>query len=194
MTPALAKLVGAALRLKFRISEKAGAVDVVERLAKAHKILIFMPVRVEHFGVALKALEKLREKRPNWRITVIAPLEMVSFIDSRLKLDILPYSTEDINLLGLPKNALKQHLQKSSYDLAIDFEFDFSLLAVKLFDCSGAPLRACFDSDEKSFFYNFGIRVNPVESLANKYSVMIKYITVIADSHPHPQALSGASF
>lgn len=193
MTQIIARLAGAVLRLKFRFIERETTVNVVERLAAANKTLIFMPQKVEYFGAALKALEKLREKRPNWRITVITPLEMVGFIDNRLKLDILPYSKEDMNLLGLPKAGIKKHFQNSTYDLALDFEFDFSLLAIQLFDYSKAPLRACFDSDEKSLFYNFGIRVNPIESPPNKYSVMIKYITVIADSYNQPQTIAGAN-
>ncbi|HEX9655187.1 MAG TPA: hypothetical protein VGA99_15885, partial [bacterium] len=63
---------------------------------------------------------------------------------------------------------------------------------IKLCDLSQAPLRACFDSDEKSFFYNFGIRANPLESLVNKYTVMVKYITVIADSYNQTQSVAGA--
>ncbi len=193
MTPIFNNAASAILRLQYRFSEKNEAINVVERLALAKRVLVFMPAKVEHFGAALKALEKLREKRPAWRITVVTKLEMVSFIDNRLKLDILPYSSEDINLLGLPKGAIKKHFQKSSYDLALDFEFGFSVLAIKLFDLSQAALRACFDDDEKSFFYNFGIRVNPVEPLANKYSVMVKYITIVADSYNPTATVAGAN-
>jgi hypothetical protein len=75
----------------------------------------------------------------------------------------------------------------------LDFEFNFSLLAIKLFDFSKAPLRAYFESEEKSAFYNFGIRVNAVESLVNKYLVMVKYITVIADTYAQTQTPAKAN-
>jgi len=178
-----AKIIGAYLRSQFRWLAKESPINIVEHLARAKKVLIYMPNKIEHFGAALKSLEKLRAKRPDWQITVVTKLELVSFIHDGLRVDILPYGDEDINLLGLPKWSLKKHFRNASYDLALDFLFNFDLLSLKLLQLSMAPVRVCFDSSEKSWFYNFGIRVNPVEPLANKYNVMVKYITVISDSH-----------
>ncbi|MFQ5641690.1 MAG: hypothetical protein ACE5IR_27255 [bacterium] len=137
-----------------------------------------MPAKIEQFGVALNSLETLREQQPQWRITVITKLEMVSFVDNRLDVDILPYSNDDLNFLGLPKKQLKSHFANMSYDLALDLTFNIDLLCITLFQLSKAPLKVCFFSANKNPFYNFTIRINPVESLLNKYSTMIKYISI----------------
>lgn len=182
----LSRTVGTYLRVKHRLFSKQPTVNISEQLSRTKSVLIFMPTKVEQFGAALKSLESLRKLRSKWKITVVTKLEMVSFIDSKLKVNILPYSKEDLNFAGVPKAAIKQLIRNTNYDLALDFKIKFDLLAVMLFEMSGAPIKACFDSPEKSQFYNFAIRVTAAESLANKYSAMIKYITVMAGSE-NPQ-------
>jgi ADP-heptose:LPS heptosyltransferase len=181
-----AKIIGAYLRIQFRWLAKDSPINIVEHLARTKKALIYMPNKIEHFGAALKSLEKLRAKRPDWQITVVTKLELVSFIHDGLHVDILPYGDEDINLFGFPKWSLRKHFRNAAYDLALDFIFNFDLLGLKLLQLSRAPVRVCFDSSEKLWFYNFGIRVNPVEPLVNKYNAMVKYITVISDAHQQP--------
>ncbi len=181
------KIIGGWLRLRQKIFIRTRAINVCDQLVKSNKIIIYMPNRVEEFGAALKSLENLRSLQPEWEITVITKLEMVSFLDSKLKVDIIPYSNEDLNFFGLPKSSLKGLIQNKAYDLFLDFKLKFDVLCVLLLMQSGAPLRACFNNKEKSDFYNFEIRINPSESLTNKYNSMVKYITTIADSKPSPQ-------
>lgn len=193
MKTIFAKAIGTILRFKYKLFWKYPTINICDQLARADKVLIYMPNKIEQFGAALKSLEKLRKLRPKWKITVITKLETVSFIDNKLKVDILPFSNEDINFAGMPKASIKQLVQNSSYDLALDFKLKFDILSVIIFKLSGAPIKVCFDSKEKSPFYNFEIRVNPTESLANKYNAMIKYVTVIAGSEPPRESISDAS-
>ncbi len=178
----LNKAIGSYLRLKYRLFGKYPTINICEQLAMADRVLIYMPTRVEQFGAALKSLERLRKLRPTWRITVITLIEMVSFIDNKLKVEIIPYSKEDLSFIGLPKSSLKELVKNTQFDLALDFKLRFDILSIALFKLSGAQIKVCFDSNEKSPFYNFEIRVNSAESLTNKYNAMIKYITMIAGS------------
>lgn len=173
-------IVGALLRIKYKLFAKYPPINVVDQLRQTTAILIYMPNRVEDFGAALKSLEKLRAAKPKWKVTVITKLEMVGFIDKHLKVDIIPYSKEDLSFLGLPRDSLRKLFASASYDLALDLKIQFDILTVILFQLSGAPLRVSFDSTEKSPFYNFGIRVNTAETLTHKYNSIIKYITAIA--------------
>ncbi|MFQ5770098.1 MAG: glycosyltransferase family 9 protein [bacterium] len=181
-----AKIIGWTLRIMLRLRDNHPPINIINQLNEAKNILVYMPHKIEHFGVALQALQKLITKRPHWHITVITKREMVSIIDNRLKVNIIPFSNEDINFFGFPKESLKKYFNHSSYDLALDFLFKFDLLIIKLFQLSGAPLKVCFDSKEKSHFYNFRIRVSAGEELAKKYNAMIKYITVM--EYPTKQA------
>ncbi len=176
-----AGIVALALRIKFHFSKKSPTINIINHLTEAKNILIFMPHKIEHFGVALKSLAELKTKRPQWNITVIAKVEMATILEHQLNVEILPFSNQHINVFGLPKDSLKKHFEGSSYDVALDFLFTFDLLCIKLFQLCGAPLKVCFYSRKKSSFYNFGIRVNAMEELANKYSAMVKYITVMGN-------------
>ncbi len=186
------KILGAYLRLKYRLFAKYPTINICEQLAQANSVLIYMPSKVEQFGAALKSLERLRKIRPIWKITVLTKLELVSFIDEKLRVDIIPYSKEDLTLTGKPKSSLKQLVKNTSFDLALDFRLKFDILGIILFKLSGAPIKVCFNSREKSPFFNFEIRVNPAESLTNKYNAMIKYITVMAGGEFPEQPISGA--
>ena len=189
----LSKAIGSYLRLKYRLFAKYPPINICEHLAMAQRVLIHMPGKVEQFGAALKSLERLRKLRPAWKITVVTKLEMVSFIDNKLRVDIIPYSREDLTFSGLPKSSLKRLVKETAFDLALDFRLKFDILSIALFRLSGAPIKVCFDSKDKSPFFNFEIRVNPAESLVNKYNAMIKYITVIAGTECAEQSVSDAS-
>ena len=192
MKTMLAQLVGSILRLKYKLFAKHPSINVVEQLVRTENVLIFMPNKIEHFGAALKSLENLRKLKPNWKITVITKLEMVTFIDSNLKVDILPYSNDDLNFFGLPKESIKRLFDQTTFDLALDLKLTFDIISIILFQLSGAPLKVSFDSTEKAPFYNFGIRVDPAETLTNKYNAIVKYITLIASSPTKEQPISNA--
>jgi len=175
-------LIASLLRVKYRLFGSGHPIDVVDQLRKANHVLIYMPTKIEQFGAALKALTRLRQQKPDWKMTVLTGLEMVSFIDSQLQVDIVPYSNEDLNFLGMPKSSFKQLFQKSAFDLAIDFKLQFDPLSITIFQMSGAPIKVCMDSENKSPFYNLGIRVTSTESLTDQYNILVKYVTTISGS------------
>ncbi|MFQ5601824.1 MAG: hypothetical protein ACE5HS_00995 [bacterium] len=172
------KLIGAGLRIKYRFTNQLPSININEHMQRVKNVLIFMPEKIEHFGAALHALENLIDKKSKWKITVITRHEMKSILDSRVKVNILTFSKNDINFFGLPKPNLINKIEQSSYDLALDFLLNFDLLCFKLFEASNALVKVCLDSREKSYFYNFGIRVSAAEELTNKYNAMVKYITM----------------
>lgn len=175
-------LIASVLRIKYHLFGSGQPIDVIDQLTRTNRVLIYMPTRIEQFGGALKALTKLRELKPDWDITVLTKLEMVSFIDNQMKVDIVPYSKEDLNFVGMPKSSIKQLFQKAAFDLAIDFKLQFDPLSITIFQMSGAPIKVCIDSEDKSPFYNFGIRVTSTESLTDQYDILVKYITTLSGS------------
>lgn len=181
------------LRIRNHVREKNSTINILDQLSATRRVLVFMPNKIDHFALALKSLEALVEKRPGWQITVVTKLETVSFIDNRLKVDILPYSKEDLNLFGFPRVSLRRHFDHFAYDLALDLKLSLDLLCIRLFQLSRAPLRACLFSGNKTAFYNFYIRINPLESLATKYDAMIKYITITGGAKERRKAVQNAS-
>jgi hypothetical protein len=171
------------LKAKYKLFKRSESVDIIQKLADAKRILIYMPDDIEQFGAALKSLERLRELQPNWELTIITKIETVNLIDDkRLRLKILPYSSLDVNIFGLPKPSLKASIATIRFDLALDFKLKMDVLSVLLFQVCGAPVKVALDMQEKSLFYNLAIRVNPAETLHNKYGAMVKYINIMANA------------
>jgi hypothetical protein len=173
-----AKIVGLFLRAKYQLRQKNHTIDIGQHLAKVQQILIYMPDNTEQFKVALNSLVKLSDKVPASQLTLIANTDRISLIDSPTKVKVLSYSSLDVNLLGLPKKSLLQLFENSSYDLALDLNPGFDPLSILLFQHSNAPLKVCFDSREKSPFFNFSIRTNVGQPLHKKYDTMFQYITL----------------
>jgi ADP-heptose:LPS heptosyltransferase len=145
-----------------------------------------MPEPIEQFGVALQFLQRLRETQPDWGITVITRSETISLLDrDKLKIDIQPYSKKEINVLGLPKSALKDALRKRKHDVTLDLTTEVNMFCIRLLQLSGASVHVAFHCSEKAPYYNLGIRVAASEPLANKYHTMLKYLNAIANSKRH---------
>jgi len=181
------KFIGSALKIKYGVFRKQQPINIVAALANSNNVLIYMPDKIDQFGTALKALQELRKVRPKWKISVITKHEMISFFDKKLKLDLFPYSKNDVNILGLPKQTFKKLFRNATFDLALDLQLEMDVLSIVLFKLSNAPLRVCFDHQSKSPFYNLGIRVNAAETLKDKYSAMVKYITIVPGNSQKPQ-------
>jgi len=184
------KLIGTALKLKYGVFRKQQPINIVAALANSNNVLIYMPDKIDQFGAALKALQELRKVRPEWKISVITKHEMISFFDKKLKLELFPYSKNDLNIFGLPKQTFKKLFRNATFDLALDLQLEMDVLSIVLFKLSNAPLRVCFDHQTKSPFYNLGIRVNAAETLKDKYSAMVKYITIVPGNSQKQQKVA----
>lgn len=171
------------LRLRNRFSKNPSSISIFDQIEQTQRVLVYMPGRVEQFGDALRTLESLMKKRPGWKFTVVTKAEMEGLVKDRIKARILSYTKDDLNLLGFPRGRLQNLVTKHSYDLALDFSLGFEVLCVKLFQLCQAPIRACLDHDSKSIFYNFSIRVNPVDSLFNRYQAIVKYLTLSVEGN-----------
>ncbi len=182
MTRLLAKPVSSYLAMRRRLFKKLVPVNISGHLANARNVLLLLPRQPEQFSVAVKALGKLSGLKPAWKITVVSPIEMVGFIDKKIRVKILPFSKADVNVLGMPRTSVKRLIQDSPFDLALDFGFKFDLLTVMLLDASGAAVKACFNNKKKAPFYNLEIRVNPAESLDKNYAAFVKYVTLLSGS------------
>ena len=165
--------------LRYRFGKQQSVIDIVQQLRQAQKVLIYMPNRRDHFEVALNSLQLLRTQNPMWQLTLIVRQEVASLVHGGLKAKVITHSREDHNLFGLPKSSLRRRFKDSTYDLALDLNFTLDPLAPKLFSLSKAPLKVCFDSREKSGFYNFGIRVKTLDTLESKYNAIIKYVSAV---------------
>ena len=183
MKNTLAQLVGSILRLKYKLFAKHPTINVVEQLVITENVLIFMPNKIEHFGAALKSLENLRKLKPKWKITVITKLEMVSFIDSNLKVDILPYSNDDLNFFGLPKDSIKKLFAQTQFDLALDLKLKFDIISIILFQLRRA-IKFCLQflgmptKNRKTRFNQIQVSSLLTGCSAEEPAIVVMYLTI----------------
>jgi len=182
MTKIMARPVGTYLRVRRMLSGKPAAVNISSQLSTAENVLILLPQQVEQYSMALNSLKKLCSVKANWTITVVSPLKMVGFIDKNLKVKILPFSVDDLNVVGLPRPSIKQLLLNNQFDLALDFGLKFDLISVALVEASGAAVKICIDNSMKTPFFNFVVRVDSSDSVQDKYDILVKYVTQLSET------------
>ena len=159
---------------KFRKSDHV--VDVFGTLAEAQSILVFMPDKLEDFGIARKFLKNLTDDFSNAKFHFVMRESYRSLLDGDQNFGTIFVSDRDVNFMGLPKNVLKQKILATEYDIVIDLNDDFHLPTTVLCHKSRASLKICFDHDMREPFYNFYFRAQSNVSLNNKYKKLIQYL------------------
>jgi len=159
---------------KFRKNDRV--VDVFGTLAEARSILVFMPDKLEDFGIARKFLTKLMDDFSNAKFQFVMRESYRSLLNGDRNFGTIFVSDRDVNFLGLPKKELKQKILATEYDIVIDLNDDFHLPTTFLCQKSRASLKICFDHDMREPFYNFSFRAQSDESLNNKYKKLVQYL------------------
>jgi hypothetical protein len=147
---------------KFRKSDRV--VDVFSTLAEARAVLVFMPDKLEDFGIARKFIEKFM--RESYR----------SLLNDEKKYGTIFVTDRDVNFWGIPKKELKIKIIATEYDIVIDLNDEFHLPSTYLCLKSRASLKICFDHEKREPFYNFYFRARENVSLNAKYKKLIQYL------------------
>jgi hypothetical protein len=177
-----AKAVPTAWRFQQRFNRGSSAIDVVQHLSAVRQVLVCLPSSPDYFEPALQALKALKSEIPLWQLSVVLRKGPVGFPRKELKADLIQYTEDDLNLLGMPRESLTKQIRTKSFDLSLDLLFEYNFLSFYLLKLGNAPLNICFQNEEKSILCNFEIRTNTLESIESKYQTMIKYVTAFANS------------
>jgi ADP-heptose:LPS heptosyltransferase len=162
------------LSTKFRKSNRV--VDVFGTLAEAQSILVFMPEKLEDFGIARKFIDELMADFPAAKFLFVIKQKYQSLLNGNKNYGTIFVSDKDVNFFGLPKKELRQKILATAYDIVIDLNDDFHLPSTYLCLKSRASLKICLDDDRREPFYNFYFRIRPDEKLNNKYKKLIQYL------------------
>jgi hypothetical protein len=165
-----------------RHRDRNDVIDVGEYLSKIATALILPPEQPENFKTAMRILDGLRQHFAQTQFYLLTPktcAEMVS-LDERLRL--ISYDIDEIGFYGLPKDKLQHAIRSRHFDMVIDLNLDFSLIATFLCRASEAKLRICFVHPARDPFYNFQMRAIDSNSLEQKYQSLINYLAVFTNS------------
>ena len=159
---------------KFR--KRDHVVDVSGTLAEARSILVFMPDKLEDFGVAQKFIEKLMDEFSNARFQFVMRESYRNLLNVEKKYGTIFVTDKEVNFWGLPKKELVRKIIAAEYDIVIDLNDDFHLPSTYLCLKSRASLKICFDHEKREPFYNFYFRASENTTLNSKYKKLIQYL------------------
>ncbi len=172
-------------RFKQRFEKKTALIDIARHLSTVKCVLVYMPGALDYFEPAAKYVRQIKSHFPDWRLTLLVRKETAKLLDNRIKAEVISYSDQDFNLIGLPRATLAKQCKNDSFDLMLDFTFHCDFFGAYLLKYSRAALKVCFGCQEKTPFCNFEIRTNPLESIESKYKTLTKYVTICAEAGSH---------
>ena len=115
------------LKISARLKKSNHVVDIMDTLASAQSILVFMPDNLEDFGIARKHISKLMDDFSGAKFQLVMRQSYRSLLNGNLDYGTIFVSDRDINVWGLPKKELKQKILATKYDIVIDLNDAFYL-------------------------------------------------------------------
>lgn len=182
--PLLHALTRKRLEWKQRLAGDDEVVDVVSQFASIRSILIVLPEDAADLRTALTKVQFLKTLFPQSRRYGVLRADHASHVAPSLFEKLFVVARDDLTLFGLPRRPLLKTIMNTSYDLVIDFNQEFDILAAYL--CSKLPgaVRACLAHPCREPFYNLQIRANHNDSLDQKIDTMFKYLSTLAQIPP----------
>ena len=179
----LAKRFAARVYLAYaRRRDRTDIIDVGDYLSRIATALILPPEQPEHFKAAARILDGLRQTFAQTQFYLLTPKTCANMVALDEHVRIIPYDVDEIGFHGLPKDKLQQAIRSRHFDMVIDLNFDFNLIATFLCRTSEAKLRICFVHPSRDPFYNFQMRVIDSNSLEQKYQSLVHYLAVFTNN------------
>ena len=162
-------------KFKFSLRRHKDVINIFEFLQKASKVLICAPEEPEAFNAFLHTLIRFKDSFPKAKITLFknSSLPLTGYIPGSIK--IIEYNNKQISVFGSAKKVLNG-IQDRSFDVAIDANHSFQFVHTSLVMVSKAKLRVCFGHSKREDLYNFIIRLEPNQSYANSYNILLRYL------------------
>lgn len=164
-----------------RRRDNADVIDVGGYLSRIATALILPPEQPENFKTATRLLNGLRQHFAQTQFYLLTPKTCTTLLALDEQVRIISYDIDEIGFHGLPKDKLQQAIRSRHFDMVIDLNLDFNLIATFLCRVSEAKLRICFVHPTRDPFYNFQMRTIDSSSLEQKYQSLINYLSVFTN-------------
>ena len=170
------KLIISYLKLTQKFSKSNRVVDFGAALSQARSILVFMPDKLEDFGIARKYIEQLIKDFPKAKFQFILREGYQNLLNGDRQYGTIFVAEKDVNFFGFPKKELTQRVLATQGDIVIDLNEDFHLLSTYLCQKCRALLQICLDHVNREPFYNFYFRTQTLDNLETKYRKIIQHL------------------
>jgi hypothetical protein len=175
------KITASAYLTYARYKDSSDVIDVGEYLSKIATALILPPEAPEHFKIAGKLLNDLRQRFTQTQFYLLTPKSLLNMMSLNEQVLIISYDEADVSFHGLPKDTLQEAIRSRHFDMVVDLNVEFNLIATFLCRVSEAKLRICLAHPDRDSFYNFQVRATDDSNIQDKYQSLLKYIAVFAD-------------
>ncbi|MDZ7290355.1 MAG: hypothetical protein ONB44_11995 [candidate division KSB1 bacterium] len=187
----LARRITARAYLAYaRHRDHTDIIDVGEYLSKIATTLILPPEQPEHFKAAIGILDGLRQIFAQTQFYLLTPKTCTDMVSLDEHVRVISYDASEIGFHGLPKDKLQQAIRSRHFDMVIDLNLEFSLVATFLCRASEAKLRICFVHPARDPFYNFQIRALDSNTLEQKYQSLVNYISIFTNGLAQSDSLA----
>lgn len=163
-------------------------IDYGNFFATVSSALILMPEQLDNFGVAINRHRDLAALMPKTQFVLFIREKYVSLIPSSLQKNIVQIRESDITPIGVPNRRFLKSTIGASYDLIIDFNTDFDLVATYICKKTKAKLRICLCHPQREPFYNLQFCTSDSDTIDEKIEVMVKYISQFLAIKPDSKA------
>jgi len=161
-----------------RANSQEEVIDVRNHLSQILTALVLTPERPEEFVAASQRLDDLQQIFSETQFHLLMAKDYVPGVVSAENYQIISYDPEQVGFHGLPKNEVLETIRTRHFDMVIDLNDKFSLLATSLCRASKAKLRICLQHPKRDTFYNFQVRADSSHNLKMKYDSLLKYLSV----------------
>lgn len=168
-----------------RMQGQEEVIDMQDHLSQILTALIIAPARPEEYPPASRLFGELRQIFPDAHFSLLVEKNLAATAGSHENLQVITYGADQIGFHGLPKKELQDVIRTRRFDLVIDLNCDFDLVAACLCHVSNAKLRVCLQNPHRDSLYNFQVRVADHHSIELKYDSLLKYLSIF---RPLPQA------
>ena len=165
------------LYTRFKTKEET-ALDVRDSLSQTVTALILAPERPQELLAASKTWSTLQKIFPDTKFYLFIDKTYIETAVSNKSIQTIPYDYGQIHFFGLPKKQLLESIHSRHFDIVIDFNQEFSLMAAYICRESDAKLRVCLQHPKRDHLFNFQIRPIGNTSMTLKYESLLKYLSV----------------
>ena len=161
-----------------RMKSKEEIIDVRDHLSQIVTALIMAPQLPHEFKAAARLFTELQHIFSDTHFSLLLKKSYAERISQAENLQMITYVPEQISFHGLPKKELRDIISNRHFDMVIDLNYDFDLVATCLCRVSHAKLRVCLQHPKRDNLYNFQVRADSNHSMEMKYDSLMKYLSL----------------
>jgi len=148
--------------------------NFTDALTRARRALVILPESFVDSESASALFRYVFRKFSSDEITMVIRDDQRFMMASTPPVKTLTYSGEDVNAWFIPRRELCRKIEKNTFDVALDFNVDFSLTSAFLCKTSNAPLRVSFAKQEGDHFYNVQVKTKGKTGTMRTYRNFLK--------------------